>query len=140
LAVKRLNINIIEDFFLWGLLSSSGGHRICWEMNRAMDTGLSRQEDIIVERRPKADDSYFSCYSYEDNVNFTRFEMIRNKCNGEIFARELRNFDYLLMLKGEIDFVEPAPITALLKKLPCIQSVMEIDSAKIKNREIFTLE
>lgn len=140
MAVKRLNINVIEDFYLWGLLAPVGGHRVCWELNRAFGFDLTRQDDIVLERRPSADDTYFNFYNFDDPVSCLRIELIRNKCSGEFYSRELRQFDYLLMVKGEIDFFETAPFTALLKKLPCVQSALEIAQEKIKYPEILILE
>ena len=140
MGIVKLNIDHSEDFFLWGVLSSYGGHKLCWEMNKALDLTLTRQDDIVLVRRPEAEDAFFNYYSFADEENFLMTELIRNKCNGEFYMRELRNFDFLLMVKGEIDFFEAESFTARLKKLDSIRSVMAIDLDKIKNHEHLILE
>ena len=140
MATKRLITNKIDNFYLWGLLTGSGGHRICWELNHMLGTNLTRQDDVVVERRPTAENSFFNLYYYDDEESFIRFELIRNKTNGEFYSRELKNFDFLLMVKGELDFFERPPFTSALKQLKCMQSALEIEVDKLKNQEILILE
>jgi hypothetical protein len=140
MATKRLINNTIEDFYLWGLLTRAGGHRICWELNRTTGILLTRQEDVVLEKRPQSEDAFFNLYYFDDEANGIHIELIRNKCNGEFYSRELKNFDFLLMVKGELDFFEFVPFAAALKQLSCVQSVMEIEVNKLKNQEILILE
>jgi len=140
MGITKLNIDQFEEFYLWGILSSYAGHRLCWEMNRHLDINLSRQEDIVLVRRPEAEDAYFNYYSYTDEENFLLTELVRNKCNGEYYMKELKNFDFLLMVKGELDFFESEPFAASLKQLDALRSVMSIDLNKIKNYEHLILE
>ena len=140
MAIKKLVSSTIEDFYLWGLLSASGGHRICWELNKSLGIELVRQKDVVLERRPDAEDAYFNLYSFDDEVSFIKIELIRNKCNGEFYSRELKKFDFLLMVKGELDLFESAPFTECVKRISCIQLGMEIELDKIKNQEILILE
>ena len=140
MAVIRLNTSVYEEFFLWGILSSVGGHKICWEMNKALGSTFERIDDLVLERRPEADDAYFNFYAFDDKENFLRFELIKNKCNGEIYMKELKNFDYLIMVKGELDFFEEEQFLQRLKPIQCVQAILTIDLNKLKNQEQLILE
>lgn len=133
MAKQRLQTSTNVDFLLWGLLSPYGGHRICWEMNERLDFNLARQEDIQLESTNTNDVLYFNFYLYVDEINFFRVELIKNKNGGEQYLKELKNFDYLLMVKGELDFFEIDPFTEILKRFNSLQSALSIDINKIKN-------
>lgn len=136
----RLDTTTSDDFLLWGLLSGYGGHKICWEINKVIKLHMVRQEDICLERRPEANNAYFSFYQFDDEANGLVYDLIGNKSNGEFYMRELKNFDFLLMVRGELDFMEVQPFTQSLKRLPSVQSVMEIDLAKLKQLSHLILE
>lgn len=140
MTITKLDAGFIEEFPVWGLLCAFPGHKLCWEMNRLLGLELTRQEDIMVERRPQAKDAFFSFYSFDDEHNFLRYELIRNKCNGKFYLRDLKNFDYILMVKGELDFFDKASFSGTLKKIPGVLSLMEIDLDKIKHHEHLLLE
>ena len=140
MAKKRLHTETDVDFLLWGVLSAAGGHRICWELNKYLELALTRQEDVLIERRPTNEDLFFNFYSFSDPINFFKIELIKNKSGGEFYLKELKNFDFLLMVKGELDFFETDAFTNMLKKLPSIQSAMDIDLQKIKNISQLILE
>ncbi len=135
MAVTKLKIENADPFFIWGILCSHGGHRLCWELNRTLHTQLQRDTDIEVIRRPAAEDLYFNFYSHFDEVSYLSTELIKNKSNGDFYMKELRNFDYVLMIKGEVDFFESEAFTAGLKRIDCIQAAISIDMHKIKNQE-----
>jgi hypothetical protein len=132
-AKQKLQTPTYDDFLIWGLISSYGGHRICWEMNQKLDFNLIRQEDIVTESMNSGENIYFNYYAHVDNDNFFRIELIKNKNNGEFYLKELKNFDFILMVKGELDFFEVETFTLILKKLSLIQSALSIAKENIKN-------
>lgn len=140
MAVLKLNTTTSEDFVLWGLLTGFAGHRICWQLNKHLPLHFTRAEDICLEREAKAPDAYFSYYRFDDEENGILFELIGNKANGEFYMRELKNFDFLLMIKGELDFFEVADFAKTLKQLPAIQSAMPINLTKLKQLSHLILE
>lgn len=140
MAKKKLHTDSIDDFLLWGVLSSMGGHKIAWEINNSFPFKLKRQDDVVIERRPSNENLYFNFYAYEDEVNFFKIELIKNKSLGDYYLKELKNFDFILMVKGELDFFEIDVFSALLKKMPSIQSAIEIDLSKIKRISQLILE
>lgn len=140
MAKQRLTTFTDDEFLLWGLLSSNGGHRICWEMNQELSYNLIRQDDVVLTKDPNLENVYFNFYLYEDETDFFRVELIKNKSNGEFYVKELKNFDFLLMVKGELDFFEEAPFTNKLKNFSSLQAALTIDISKIKNTSQLILE
>ncbi len=140
MAKKKLQTESIGNFLLWGVLSSKGGHKIAWEINNAFPFKLHRQEDVVLERQPSNENLYFNFYAYEDEINFFKIELIKNKSLGGYYLKELKNFDFILMVKGELDFFEIDVFSALLKKMPSIQSAIAIDLSKIKGLSQLILE
>ena len=72
----KLHIESEDDFLLWGILSSIGAHRIAWEINHEFGFKLTRQDDVVIVRRPANENLYFNFYTYEDEVNFFKIEII----------------------------------------------------------------
>ncbi len=133
MAKQKLETTSYDDFLIWGILSSYGGHRICWEMNQELNFNLVRRDDIVIESINSGENIYFNFYSFVDDDNFFRIELIKNKNNGEFYLKELKNFDFILMVKGELDFFEVEIFTHILKNLTIIQSALSISKENIKN-------
>ena len=94
---------------------------------------MVRDQDMVIERRPDRENTYFNFYLYVDELNFFRVELIRNNNNGEHYVKELRNFDYILMVKGELDFFDVNAFTEVLKKLDALHTVLAVDIKKLKD-------
>ena len=61
--------------------------------------------------------------------------MVKQKNNGFALLNELKNFDYLLIVRGERDFFDQEEITNYLNKIPGIQIAISIDIEKIKTKQ-----
>lgn len=130
---KKLQIQTQRDFLLWGILSTVGGHKLAWEFNNMFGFKFTRAEDIMLERPSNNEEVYFNFYHYEDEINFFKLELVKNKSEGDFFSKELKNFDFLLMVKGELDFFEIDTFSAVLKRVPSIQSAISINLDKLKD-------
>lgn len=140
MGVIKLQTESDEAILLWGILTGCSGHRLCWEINQAGNYGLARGEDLKVVRNSPAGDTFFSYYRFDDVEEGYYLELIGNHSGGEYFMSELRNFDFLLMVKGELDFFDKQVFASLLKGIACIRSAMPIDDRKLKLRQQLILE
>jgi hypothetical protein len=47
---------------------------------------------------------------------------------------ELKNFDYLLLIKGAIDFFEEETLKENIKTIPIVQIIFEVETEKLKSK------
>ncbi len=131
---KKLEVKSHYNFLIWGLVSPFEGHRIAWNLNQCFEFNLVREADIQIENKPLKADDFYAYYLYEDQLNIFKVELIKNITNTSRLVPELKNIDYLLLVKGELDFFEPEAFRQLLNRISVIQSAIEIPINKLKSR------
>ena len=77
----------------------------------------------------------FSHFEFPIPEDHYSIELVKQKNNGFALLNELKNFDYLLIVRGERDFFDQEEITNYLNKIPGIQIAISIDIEKIKTKQ-----
>jgi|GEM_PF-7114517 len=134
-----------ENVRVWGIVSRSLPHKMCWLVNKAFDWDLSRQNDISVPYKnysivkdmaePAEDEVIlsFSLHSFKEEERFFEADLIANRHELSCYMPELKQFDYLLIVHGEFDYL-PENMQAVLRGLPSVTIAAEVPLKKIKEQ------
>lgn len=136
----HLRVDFDFEFSLICIISSLKDYRLCWSLNRLLNIELSRQADLAVTNPKKRQESFFNLFQYEDQINFLHYFLIANKASGAYLLPELKQVDYLLMLKGDSAGETKAEVLQQLKNFPGIQALFEANPAELRSRQNLILE
>jgi hypothetical protein len=135
MAKSKLNIDFDYDFLIWGLTSNFPDYKLCWKLNQIFEWKLIRNDDIkyfpIVGEEP----IFFSHFEYPIPEDHYSIELVKQKNDGFVLLNELKNFDYLLIVRGARDFFNQEELTIYLNKIQGIQIAISIDIEKIKTKQ-----
>ena len=132
---NKLVINYNYDFDLAGIITSSKGYRLAWEINKKLGVKLVRQPDLIVGFK-KNEEKLFSFYAYETRIN--RLKLFKNKPidyeKGKYFLMpEFPRFDFIILTRSEDPEFKELVIRSL-KEIETIELVTPIPIATLKSK------
>lgn len=137
---KRLEIEYSFDFELLGIISSSKGYKLAWDINATLASRLIKQKDLQIQLKSNTTASY-PYYSFENEVN--TLKLFRNKPNEpelvkNLLVPEFPHFDYIILTRGEEHF-NSNRLQELLRNNPSIELVafIPLDALKSKANFIF---
>lgn len=136
MGLKKLQLDVEEDldFLLFGLVSQLKASRLAFFLNQQLLFKFSRDEDLrLPDFNPKADIS-FSRFLHRDEENHLDFSMVANKEFGNCLFTDLKQFDYLLTVRGGLEFFVPGSFLADCRKVMGLQLVAVIDNPKVKSK------
>jgi hypothetical protein len=134
--LKKLVLEVKEDldFLLLGLVSQFKASKLAYFLNQIDPLSLERIEDLqLPDFNPKADIS-FSRFSFTDEENHLDFILVANKEHGNCFFNELKQFDFLLTVRGGIDFFDTSDFTRKCMLFQGVDLVAPIKNEKIKSK------
>lgn len=76
----------------------------------------------------------FTQFTFIDEENHTTYTLIGNRDESQLLIPELKNFDYLLLIKGAIDFFEEETLKENIKTIPIVQIIFEVETEKLKSK------
>lgn len=125
-----------EDVHLLGIMASVKSYQFVWQINRQMGYSFSLNNDLEIERRNKSRSFFFSIYEYQIPQTSVCYYIYHNQNDGEFLLPELKNLDFLWMIKGEdISLNDIQSLQQNIKALPNVLLVNEVSSDKIKNKQ-----
>ncbi|MEP2023674.1 MAG: IPExxxVDY family protein [Reichenbachiella sp.] len=141
-SVKKLKLkaDYSYDFHLIGIISQSKDYTVSWAINRALNIGLKKESDLVVDLK-NAEKLTISNFVFEND--FRRFTLLANKILTEtamtqkLFVPSLGTFDFLLKIE---EFEETSDLELLftaLRRSEKIDSIVKLDVKKIKEKESF---
>lgn len=133
---KHLLIEYDYDFTLLALVCSLRGYKLAWYLNQLLMVRLIKEEDMELKFTNKAP---LLIASYSFATEHTELRLIKNRsCHEEeagFLLPELKQFDYLLMLKGEGDYVDRDSLPEILQQIPGLQYLKTIELSSLKSKE-----
>lgn len=117
-----------DSFTLIGISCHQKDYRLCWELNKALEIELQKEEDIPGPN----EEISFSRYYYNNEDFLQDFYLLTNKIGQLFFAPELKQADYVLQIYGLRSEYE---IDELVQKIISIDSVLTasvFDTEKLK--------
>ena len=126
------------DFALFGLVSSLPDYTIAWGLNRGLRLRLVRQPDLVLHLVPQGPLA-FSYYLYATEV--LKLRLLRNQAvlpsalPEPFLAPDIRQYDYLLHVKGGADELAGTELLDRLTALPVVQYASEFDPQELRYKE-----
>lgn len=128
----ELDIEFEYDFLLYGIVSQEKPHRLVWFLNKIYPYHFSRVDDYEIEINSKL--CAFAQFTFIHEENHTTYTLIGNRDESQLLIPELKNFDYLLLIKGAVDFFEEETLKEHIKTIPTVQIIFEVETEKLKSK------
>lgn len=135
MAKSILKIEYDYDFLLFAIVSSAKDYRLCWHLNQLFEFNFTKQKDLEINLPKKKRLAYFSNYLFLDEANLCEYYLIGNKFSGGNFIPELKEADFLFLLKGEHGSLNKSDFLEKIKSLPVVQTVFEVNVKKLKSKQ-----
>ena len=130
-AKKKLEVIDVQiDFELLGIVSSDKPHHLAWSIQNHAEIEFERLNDLADSSRSRP---IYALFGYEDEENFLSLYLLQNVAKGKVLSKSLKEFQYLLLLKGSYSPRLKEELIIKLKTVPEIATSMEIATNKIKD-------
>jgi hypothetical protein len=133
------NDQIAEEYFadarLFGIQCPLEPHRFIWTINRQFLYDFRYQAGSEIKVKKKGRQFRYPIFQCKEPQLEVVHLIYANQFDGEYLLSELRYFDYLWLMKGELPGEElPGLILAELKTIEQVQLVTELSKEKIVNK------
>jgi hypothetical protein len=146
------------DFVLIGISSHAKDYRLCWALNKAFDYELSKQPSLEIVRK-KSVPSFFSWFNFVNDDEIRDYAIINNlsenkslasnnntlfadeekhiisKSENDFLIPELKNIDFFLIIRGEIEEDEISELTQKIKDLEMVLTAKQFDAHQLKSKK-----
>lgn len=129
----ELDIEFEYDFLLFGIVSPEKPYRLAWQINHKYPYSFERTEDYGINLNDKP--YSFSRFDFKHDENHTAYILLANKDEGAFLLPELRNFDYLLLVNGALDFFDESALRQDIGSVPSVQIVYAVDINTLKSKQ-----
>jgi hypothetical protein len=127
-----LNIEEDYDFNLIGISCHTKDYRLCWEINKSLNSDLKRTEDLEISK--KGEVNFFSFYEYIDEENYIEYYLISNLCSNGYLVPEQKKVDFFLLLKGNTSTNKAKDIIDRINSLSLVLTSFNIDPNQLKSK------
>jgi hypothetical protein len=130
--ILKLKIEEPVHFRLIGISSHENDYRLVWAINDKLKLQFTRIENLVIHRTKTGEDLEFSRYLFNDEDRYLKLFLISNHCPDRILFPEIKNFDFLLQIVGEINEAEVKEMVKKMKTVPVVSAVYILQPEKIK--------
>lgn len=143
MASTKLRLNTesaLENFFrdtcILGIISSQKQFRLCWHINQFLDFNfrLNSELEALIQKKRKY--CFFQIYECSEPIRSTLHYLYSNHYKGEFLIPELKNIDYVWLLKGS--YYGENELNLLMndiRRLDMVQMVTRLQISDIKGRD-----
>ena len=146
---QLLTIEYDYNFLLMGLCCVSKDYRLCYEINNKMGLSLKKVDDIVLgaSKRTKGDEldllleedmgdiKRYSVYIYKHPNTGLIYNVVSNKCKGNLLIPEKKECDFFLMISGEAHEKEKKEAFNKIKSISIVLTAFEIDPHQLKSKD-----
>lgn len=134
MVIKKIELEVEYqyDFLLFGIVSIEKSHRLVWHINKVYPYQFVRIDDYELEINHK--NQSFACYLFTYEENHLAYYLLANKDENNFLIPELKNFDYLVIVKGALDFFDEDDFKSTLNELAVIQLAYALEVDKLKSK------
>jgi hypothetical protein len=132
-----LNLDYEHPFKAIGICSPQKDYRMCWLLNKHLETTLRRISDFQYVPHLLQESMGFPLYRYKNERLLVDYSLLANRSAGHILFAEPKNLDFLLMLRNPSDQFDPAALLSRLRKVPYVQAAFLLDGKLGKQENAF---
>lgn len=122
-----------------GIVSPLRDYRLCWFLNHALDIEFCRIEDMVSNSSRAKQQNSFSRFKYEEPLTKSEYYVISNKDHADHLLPELKQADYILLIKGNYYQLHAEEIREKIKSIEGVQTAIlfDIDTLRSKNNILY---
>jgi hypothetical protein len=133
---ESLAEEFFEDTHLMGVVASLKNYQFVWQLNEMLGFTFRLDSSLEIELKKKSRSYFFSVYTYQIPSTTLTHYLYHNHNNGEYLLPELRNLDFLWLIKGdEVNHAELSTLKQTLRSLSSLQFVDELELDTVKNKQ-----
>ncbi len=121
------------DFILIGISCHTKDYRLCWKLNKVLNSDLVRTKDLEISR--KGEVTSFSFYEFIDEDNYLEYYLISNLGNNGYLISEQKKVDFFLMLKGNTSANQIQDFICKINSLSLVLTSFKIDPTQLKSKQ-----
>jgi len=133
--MSKVLLSLEEDynFTLIGISCHTKDYRLCWEINKTLNTDLIRVNDLEISK--KGELNSFSFYEFIDDENYIEYYLISNLGNNGYLISEHKKIDFFLLLKGNTSTNQVKDFIAKINSLSLVLTSFSIDPNQLKSKQ-----
>jgi len=131
----KLNIEQINDFILFGLVSSEPDYKLSLALNKKFTISLKNISPVKISGE-NATELLFSRFSDSSESPDRIFNLISNRSGNHFLIKKLRNIDYIFHIYNPENTNIVGAITSSLREIATITAVFNIDADSIKDKNL----
>lgn len=135
-----LTLDYDYDFFLVGLVTRLKDYQLAWNFNQLFHIALRKEMGYEIIFKKKNLSIIFPWYKYVDELNKNEYHLLANKTQSEFLLPEIKQADFLFIVKGNASVELKETIILKIKSLVSIQTSVVLNPAGLKSRENLMLE
>lgn len=138
-AKRKIKIDPEFNFILIGMATPLQDYRVAWFVNNVLHKQLAKTDDLIQIDPINKVQTGFARFFYEETLTMATFHLLQNKQNASFLIPELKELDFLLLIKGAYYQPRKREILKKIKQIEQIQAavIIEPELLKSKNNLIF---
>lgn len=138
-AKRKLKINPEFNFILIGIATPVQDYRTAWLVNNSLHKQLAKTDDLVQIDHVNKTQTGFARFDFEEMLTMSMFHILQNKQGAACLIPELKELDYLLIIKGAYYLPRKLEILKKIKEIEQFQVAVIIDpeTLKSKNNLIF---
>ncbi|MFC2151389.1 IPExxxVDY family protein [Bacteroidota bacterium] len=137
--IHKLEFSFENDFALVGIASHENDYRLSWAINKSLDLGFVKTDDLAVDHPKHKITINYSMYNYDDANNYVNYSLISNKSDKGFLLPEMKNIDFILRISGTPDTNLVNNILTKLKKIDIVITAFLIEDITDRLSKIFIL-
>jgi hypothetical protein len=135
LSNEQLEEAFFDSSWLIGIMAPAKDYQLCWNLNRALGFNFRANNELEICLESKQKKFYFTVFEFEEPTKTVWHYIFNNHYKAEFLLPELKNVDYIWMLKG--DFYQQSEVRLLMdqiREVPSVQLVTLLKPDELKNK------
>lgn len=134
MAKSVLKIQYEYPFEVIGIISTVKDYRLCHSLNTSLQMNFKREHDLSIVMNRQGDDAFFSLFT-DNTSDGEKHLLIVNKGSNSWFFSEIKNVDYLYIVKDPGRWFVLDDMISRLRQIEVIGGAYPIPLQSIKSKE-----
>ena len=131
----KLQIDQINDFVLFGFVSSEPDYKLSLTLNKKFSISLKNNNPVKIEG-DNGTEQLFSKFSDSSDSPDRVFNLVTNRSGNQFLIKKLVNIDYIFHVHDPEMINNITLLTSSLREISSITAVFNIDLDSIKDKNL----